>query len=78
MKANAISRRSVIAAGASVIVTMAGRGFGRAAGAPAALGKLESRSGGKLGVCILDTHDGQHIGHRIDERFGQAFATMRR
>jgi beta-lactamase class A len=28
------------------------------------------KSGGKLGVCIFDTHSGLHVGHRIDERFG--------
>jgi beta-lactamase class A len=67
---NAMSRRGVIAAAASVVATLASRGFAQSAATLTALGKLESKSGGKLGVCILDTHSGAHIGHRIDERFG--------
>lgn len=31
---------------------------------------LEARSGGRLGVAILDTASGRFTGHRADERFG--------
>ncbi|CAN5313507.1 class A beta-lactamase [soil metagenome] len=30
---------------------------------------LETRSGGRLGVAVLDTHTGAAFGHRTDERF---------
>jgi beta-lactamase class A len=33
------------------------------------LKRLESESGGRLGVTLLDTGAGQRIGHRMDERF---------
>lgn len=36
---------------------------------PARLQELESRSGGRLGVAILDTATGRLIGNRINERF---------
>ena len=35
-----------------------------------AFAALEARSGGRLGVAILDTRDGRLIGHRASERFG--------
>lgn len=31
--------------------------------------ELEQRSGGRLGVAVLDTHDGRHFAWRGDERF---------
>lgn len=34
-----------------------------------ALVELENKSGGRLGVCLLDTATGRHLGHRVDERF---------
>jgi len=34
-----------------------------------ALADLERKSGGRLGVCILDTATGRSLGHRMDERF---------
>jgi beta-lactamase class A len=34
-----------------------------------ALQSLESRSGGRLGVCVLDTRTARVTGHRLDERF---------
>lgn len=44
-----------------------------AAGVPssaeALLARLESESGGRLGVFALNTADGQHVQHRADERF---------
>jgi beta-lactamase class A len=38
-------------------------------GIQARLRELESRSGGRLGVAVLDTATGRLIGNRIDERF---------
>jgi beta-lactamase class A len=35
-----------------------------------ALAALEARSGGRLGVAMLDTATGAISGHRLDERFG--------
>ena len=35
----------------------------------AELKRLESESGGRLGVALLDTNTGQRVGHRMDERF---------
>jgi beta-lactamase class A len=55
-------------------------GFGAALALPAiaepsnryraAFAALESKSGGRLGVAILDTGTGRITGHRTDERFG--------
>ncbi|MBK8069081.1 MAG: class A beta-lactamase [Rhodanobacteraceae bacterium] len=36
----------------------------------AALAQLEQTAGGRLGVCVLDAHDGKSAGLRADERFG--------
>ena len=35
----------------------------------AELKRLESESGGRLGVTLLDASNGQRVGHRMDERF---------
>lgn len=35
----------------------------------AQLRQIEAASGGRLGVCILNTADGRRFGHRADERF---------
>ncbi len=35
-----------------------------------ALARLEQTAGGRLGVCVLDAHDGKSAGLRADERFG--------
>ena len=37
--------------------------------AQATLNRIEADSGGRLGVCILDTASGRRIVHRADERF---------
>ncbi|CAN5730062.1 class A beta-lactamase [soil metagenome] len=34
-----------------------------------AIAAAETASGGRLGVCILDTATGRRVGHRVDERF---------
>ena len=36
---------------------------------PAALAQLEQTNGGRLGVAVLDTANGERSGHRADERF---------
>jgi len=41
-------------------------GFGALA---AQLAKIETESGGRLGVAVLDTESGAMVGHRADERF---------
>jgi beta-lactamase class A len=35
----------------------------------AAFAKIETESGGRLGVAVLDTGSGTLVGHRVDERF---------
>ncbi len=70
-----IGRRAFLAAAGGVTLLAATgvkaekpRNFGdkRLADAVAA---LEKRSGGRLGVAVLDTGTGQRFGHRADERF---------
>ncbi len=63
-----LSRRSVVGVlGASLVLPAfaATRDPMRAA-----LAALEAKSGGRLGVAILDTATGRVTGHRLDERFG--------
>lgn len=65
------TRREVLLAAAGLFAA------GRAAGAQdrassvasAALAALETRTGGRLGVGLLDTGSGRIAGHRLDERF---------
>ncbi|SDZ01986.1 beta-lactamase class A [Lysobacter sp. yr284] len=70
-----------LAAGAAPFagVLAAGRASGRDAGDPGTdratalrerLAAIEQRSGGRLGVAVLDTADGRHWSMRGDERFG--------
>ena len=63
-----VSRRRILAATAGLFVPAA---FARErrADTPNALRALESRAGGRLGVCILNAETGRHVGHRMDERF---------
>lgn len=53
-------------AASSQKILAADDGFGALAGQFA---KLETESGGRLGVAVLDTHSGAVAGHRADERF---------
>jgi len=69
----AATRRDVLLTAAGLLVPFAA-GAARAQGRPddtatAALAALESRSGGRLGVGLLDTGSGRIAGHRLDERF---------
>jgi beta-lactamase class A len=40
-----------------------------AGGLPGELRRLELQSGGRLGVCVIESTTGKQIGHRSDERF---------
>jgi beta-lactamase class A len=68
MASSGLPRRRMLAAMAGLFVPAA---FARRRGDDTAnaLKALESRAGGRLGVCILDTGTGRHVGHRVDERF---------
>ncbi|MDP9898811.1 class A beta-lactamase [Variovorax ginsengisoli] len=60
-------RRFSIALGGSIAALACGA---RAGDAPdAVLQHIEAASGGRLGVSILDTASGRHVGYRADERF---------
>lgn len=67
-------RRDFIGRAAAALA--AGALSGRASAAPGwsedlagALEKIEARSGGRLGVALLDVRSGAQAGHRVDERF---------
>lgn len=62
------SRRRMLAAMAGLFVP-ASFARERRADSADALKALESRAGGRLGVCVLNTGTGRHVGHRMDERF---------
>ncbi|MEH6951667.1 class A beta-lactamase [Nitrobacter sp. NHB1] len=69
-------RRLLRAAGAGLVglVVMGRAGRARAAAVLQQrfvdeLKRLETESGGRLGVALLDTGTGQCVGHRMDERF---------
>ncbi|MBX6742554.1 MAG: class A beta-lactamase [Acetobacteraceae bacterium] len=67
-----VARRRVLAAPILAAPSLLSFRDARAtAGADAAgrLAELEGRSGGRLGVAVLDTATGRRIGHRADERF---------
>jgi len=71
---DAVTRRGVLLAAAGLVaqplVRAAGaQGAAATATAERALSALESRAGGRLGVCLLDTASGRLAGHRLDERF---------
>ncbi len=51
------------------LLAPAARAEGRHQGFEARLKELEARSGGRLGVAVLDTATGQLAGNRLDERF---------
>lgn len=60
-----LSRRTILAGGLAlplVEVASAAAPHGR-------FHALERASGGRLGICVLDTGTGRHFGHRLDERF---------
>ena len=58
--------------GAAAMAISASAKNSRGQGTPdveAQLRQIEAASGGRLGVCILNTADGRRFGHRADERF---------
>ncbi len=65
------TRRDLLLAAAGLFA--AGRAAGAqdraSSAASAALAALETRTGGRLGVGLLDTGSGRIAGHRLDERF---------
>ncbi len=67
-----LKRRSFII-GSSLLLPAAGLGAGPALSAGKDIDKqlasLEKRTGGRLGVCVLDTKSNASFGHRQDERF---------
>jgi len=67
-----MNRRTVILGAAilpAVVWRTARAAGGRLADADARLRELERRSGGRLGVAILDTQTGARAGHRAGDRF---------
>ena len=61
-----LGRRSLLAAGASMLVAprcWAGPSFGDQ------IAQMEARLGGRIGVGALDTRNGARLLHRGDERF---------
>lgn len=71
MNINKINRRTMLwlASTALLAQASAAQGAPRQSNCAKALSDLERRTGGRLGVAILDTANGQLVGHRIDERF---------
>jgi beta-lactamase class A len=63
-----LSRRDLILSAAGLVAAPASLRAQSDATARA-LQSLESRSGGRLGVCLLDTRTARMTGHRLDERF---------
>ncbi len=63
-----LSRRHMLTVAASMLVQPAAA-RGQASSAAAQLAALETRSGGRLGVAVLDTGTGHVAGHRLTERF---------
>lgn len=66
-----LSRRTLLlsTAGATAALAMPKHALAAPA-AYAPLAELERRSGGRLGVALLDSGSGAIAGHRLDERFG--------
>jgi beta-lactamase class A len=65
-----LTRRAFLAAGPAVFVGGSGAAQpARTVAAERALAALDARSGGRLGVAILDTRSRQSAGHRTSERF---------
>jgi beta-lactamase class A len=66
-----ITRRAALVASALAVplLSSAPGWAARADDATTRLADLEARSGGRLGVAVLDMATGRRIGHRADERF---------
>lgn len=68
MDRRTLLKTAVLGAAALVVRPGSVRAFD-AAGMEAQLAALERKHGGRLGVAMLDTGDGNRCGHRADERF---------
>jgi len=64
-----LSRRTLIAAATAAVTILPAAARTKIDLDQRALTDLERKSGGRLGVCILDTATGRRLGHRMDERF---------
>jgi beta-lactamase class A len=66
-----ISRRHALTLGGSALTAFAwaSPSAGTQADFKTRIGALEKKSGGRLGVAVLDTETGDRAGHRADERF---------
>lgn len=64
-----ISRRTLIAVATAAVTILPAAARTKIDLDKRALTDLERRSGGRLGVCILDTATGRRLEHRADERF---------
>lgn len=61
-----ITRRTMVAGSLLIALPAAARAEGSAA---SRFADLERRSGGRLGIAVLDTATGERVGHREGERF---------
>lgn len=64
-----ISRRTVLAAAAASTLIPTAWAKPKIDLDKRALAALEQKSGGRLGVCAIDTASGRTLAHRVDERF---------
>jgi beta-lactamase class A len=64
-----LSRRTILTLTAGATLTQLARAKPMIDLDKRALVDLEQKSGGRLGVCILDTTSGRRLSHRTDERF---------
>lgn len=65
-----LTRRHLMKLGIWTSVSLSGCALRpRPASLSAELAQLEAQAGGRLGVCVLDTASGQHVGQRAEERF---------
>ncbi|MBP6013572.1 MAG: class A beta-lactamase [Alphaproteobacteria bacterium] len=66
---NTLSRRTILTAASAMFAAPLAQAKPRIDLTKRALAKLEERSLGRLGACILDTATGHMTGHRVHERF---------
>lgn len=62
-------RQFSLGAGAALATAALGASGAQTADSEEALRRIEAASGGRLGVCILDTATGRRLAYRADERF---------
>ena len=64
-----LSRREFLAVAAIALPGLLSADTKRADALSEAFARLEQKSGGRLGVAVLDTATGERSGHRENERF---------